>query len=602
MFKHFGTVLLCGVVTAGCARPGQPAEETVEPVRAEQVAAPLPDTAHATHGEHAAGPVMAAGMDHAGHTPAAAASVDHGAHPAGAARHEPAALGAHQHHAAREVDTARAGQHAQVHGDTAHARHHAAMHGDTAHADTSHMVHGGHHTAMPRDTAHAGHHPDPAADTANAAHAHAHATVEPHTGAPHEMWMRSLGGGWMGMGMAQVFPVVTSGAPDSPQSPLSRTAFYLTQPAAMLNLESPGSRWSVRVTPNFEGLTIPDGELTFGGWGEGFIDNRHPHTLLHEAMLSYNAWEFAGGALSISAGKGFAPFGTDDPMSRPVLKYPTNHHLSQILERWTVNGVYLLRNWSVEAGIFGGAEPTTPYDFSNIRSFGDSWSTRVTRRFGEGFGPLAPWEVSASYAMVREELHGVGGDDHGVKQSTFLTNAAVRYAGSYGFGTLYGLVEASRSRPEEGDGYFSVLGETLLGIGRHQPYARVEYATRPEFAREGAPGTEGFFRYDHDDAEVGATRWLISSLGYGYTLTQYPFSARPFVEVQHNRVWDERGPVSIQPEQLFGTNSFWSLSAGFRFFLGGGPMRMGAYGVLDPMTVMHREMGMHGTPEPGGHH
>ena len=37
--------------------------------------------------------------------------------------------------------------------------------------------------------------------------------------------------------------------------------------------------------------------------------------------------------LSLTAGKGFAPFGTDDPMSRPVLRYPVNHHLAQILER-----------------------------------------------------------------------------------------------------------------------------------------------------------------------------------------------------------------------------------------------------------------------------
>ena len=33
---------------------------------------------------------------------------------------------------------------------------------------------------------------------------------------------------------------------------------------------------------------------------------------------------------SLSAGKGFAPFGTDDPMSRPIFRYPVNHHLAQI--------------------------------------------------------------------------------------------------------------------------------------------------------------------------------------------------------------------------------------------------------------------------------
>lgn len=410
------------------------------------------------------------------------------------------------------------------------------------------------------------------------------------------MFMQPLGGGWHLMGMAQVYPIVTAGAPFSDDSPLHETEFYATQPAAMVNLESPGSQVVLRTTLNFEGVTQEEGELTFGGWGEGFIDKRHPHTLLHELMLSANLWNAPGGAVSVSAGKGFAPYGTDDPMSRPVVKYPTNHHLSQLLERWMVSGVYLHRSgFSVEAGVFGGAEPEGPYDLSNIRSFGDSWSARVTQRFGEGFGPLAAWEVSGSYADVAE-AHGEE------KERTRLMNGAVRHAGRYGFGGLYALVEASRSEPEEEDGYFALLGETLLEHGPHQPYYRVEYATRPEYEREGAPGTEDFFRYDHDAHPAGATRWLINSLGYAYELTGYPISARPFVEVQHNWVRPERGGPEFAPEALFGTDSFWSVSAGFRIFFGGDPMRMGTYGVLDHMTAMHRTTGMeameHGT---GGH-
>ena len=71
-------------------------------------------------------------------------------------------------------------------------------------------------------------------------------------------------------------------------------------------------------------------------WGEGFIDRRHPHTYLHELMFSFDdlLGKVDGAArLSLAAGKGFAPFGTDDPMVRPVLRYPVNHHLAQILER-----------------------------------------------------------------------------------------------------------------------------------------------------------------------------------------------------------------------------------------------------------------------------
>jgi hypothetical protein len=400
------------------------------------------------------------------------------------------------------------------------------------------------------------------------------------------MWMRTLGNGWTLMAMGQIFPALTWGAPGESGSPLRRTETYLTQPAAMLNLESPASRFVLRLTPNFEGFTIPDGELTFGGWGEGFIDKRHPHTLLHEMMLSFNVWNPEGVSFSVSGGKGFAPYGTDDPMARPALKYPTNHHLSQILERWTLNAVVLWRGWSAEAGIFGGEEPKDPWDhFGNLHAFGDSWSARVARRFGDGFGPLAPWEVSASYGMVRE-------GHHGVVKTTHLQNVALRHAGSHSFGELYGLMEASRG-DTEGDRYFSILGETQLGVGRHQPYMRVEFATRPEYDREGPPGSDGFFRYDHDDHPVGATRWLISTLGYGYRATDFPFSTRPFVEMNHHRVRRDRGPAGLEPAALFGTDSFLSVSAGFRIFVGGGPMRMGAYGVLDPMSAAHAVGGEH---------
>src|SRR5690606_31482985 len=142
----------------------------------------------------------------------------------------------------------------------------------------------------------------------------------------HAMWMRGIGGGWHAMGMAQVFPIMTGASPRSERSMLRTAGVYATQPAAMVNIASPGARFVLRTTLNLEELTQENGELTYGGWGEGFIDARHPHTLLHEAMLTANLWNVGGGALSLSAGKGFAPYGTDDPMGRPALKFPTNHH------------------------------------------------------------------------------------------------------------------------------------------------------------------------------------------------------------------------------------------------------------------------------------
>jgi hypothetical protein len=115
---------------------------------------------------------------------------------------------------------------------------------------------------------------------------------------------------------------------------------------------SAGGLGPLRLTAvlNLEGATIPEGELALGNWGEGFVDRRHPHTYLHELIVT--AGDLLGARpgtarLSLSAGKGFAPFGTDDPMVRPFLRYPVNHHLAQILER-AVDGhpAYVLAEWA----------------------------------------------------------------------------------------------------------------------------------------------------------------------------------------------------------------------------------------------------------------
>ncbi len=394
-----------------------------------------------------------------------------------------------------------------------------------------------------------------------------------------KMAMVSLGAGWMALGMAQVFPAVTTALPRADETPLERTGWYLTQPALMFNVESPSSRVVLRTTINFEGVTQPDGELTFGAWGEGFVDKRHPHTYLHEAMLSVNLRGDENAGLSISAGKGFAPYGTDDPMMRPVLKYPTNHHLSQILERWTLNAAWATRQWSVEAGLFGGNEPSSPSDMSNIESFGNSWSARVTRRIGTGVMGAWPWAFAVSYGRVTEA--------HEAERSVSnLYNLALRHEDDHHGTHMYALLEASLSDPVAGDGVYSIVAEGSLQRGRHKPYARAELATRPEWVRAGFPGSAEFFRYDHDAEPIGKTRWLILSAGYGVTVSTLPWGMRPFVEAQFNQVAEDEG--GITPAQLYGRTRFWSFSGGFRIFLGGDPMRMGSYGILDPMTMMHR--------------
>ena len=78
-------------------------------------------------------------------------------------------------------------------------------------------------------------------------------------------------------GWARSFPWSPPGGPDNGEGgELRRTEWYLTQPALMANLESPSRRLVLRTTLNFEGVTLGSGELTYGGWGEGFIDKRHP--------------------------------------------------------------------------------------------------------------------------------------------------------------------------------------------------------------------------------------------------------------------------------------------------------------------------------------
>ena len=402
-------------------------------------------------------------------------------------------------------------------------------------------------------------------------HAHHSATMD-----------QSVDSGWRLALMGQVFPIVTLAEPFDPDAWLHDREVYLTQPAVMFDLASPGRRFSLRTTLDLEQATQPDGEITLGGWGEGFIDRRHPHTVLHELMASWNVSARGGTLLSLSAGKGFAPYGTEDPMGRPVVKYPTNHHLSQILERWTVNGVVSHpTGWSLELGIFGGEEPHDAYDLGNIESFGDSWSARIIHRPGEGME--RPWEVSASFASVAEA--------HGDKrETTHLANGYLRYQRS----GVYGLVEASRSWTEEGPGYWSVLAEAKTIAGIHEPYARVELATRPEMHRLGTPETPEYYRYEPGAHADGATRWFIAALGYGMTPQTSGFlSTRPFVEVQYHRLASEG--AGVDPMTLFGRRGLWAVSAGFRIYLGGGAMRMGSYGALDPMgtSVAHGSSSSH---------
>jgi hypothetical protein len=162
------------------------------------------------------------------------------------------------------------------------------------------------------------------------------------------------------------------------------TEGYLAQPMVMGQALFPRYGLEISSTINLEGLTLKRGELNPGMYGEGYIDRRHPHTYLHEIVATWKRDVDSDKAFSVTAGKGFAPFGSDDPMSRPFIKYPVNHHLAQLLERAILVGAAHAGPVSIELARFNGDEPQGPTDLPNSGRLFDSWSGRLTGRFWTG--------------------------------------------------------------------------------------------------------------------------------------------------------------------------------------------------------------------------
>jgi hypothetical protein len=356
----------------------------------------------------------------------------------------------------------------------------------------------------------------------------------------------------------------------------------IVRPTIMAHAGALNDRLRFLATLNLEGLTIPDGELAPGDWGEGFMDRRHPHTYAHEVILSYHQ-PLGTGGFSLSAGKGFAPFGTDDPMSRPPLRYPVNHHLSQILERWV--GILGARMGPVllEGGLFDGDEPDRPGRWPDISRFADSWSARLT------LFPLDHLEVQGSHAQVHSPEHRPG---FGSDQSKWSLSG--RWSGLVRRSPLYGLVEWART--SEADGFFvfdSFLAEGAWDPGRHRLLYRFERTDRPEEQRILNPFRSS--RPHTDNSILGTTRWTIHTAGYGFRLKLSELvETLPFVELSHGSVADGGGGV-FNPESFYGKASFWSLSVGARLSVGMPMHRMGRYGVAQDTAAETTE-------EHHGHH
>lgn len=314
-----------------------------------------------------------------------------------------------------------------------------------------------------------------------------------------------------------------------------------------------------------EGWTMPGGELSPGAWGEGFIDRRHPHTWAHELMAT------AGGMhWSISAGKGFAPYGTEDPMSRPAIIYPVNHHFSQILERGVAALAIRWRALGLEGGVFNGDEPETWDEWPNWSRFGDSWSGRLTVRATRGL------DLGASYADVKSPEHRQGA---GLRHR--MLNLSARFERRVRLGDFYALAEWDHVDEGGFFNYYSGLAEGQLTRGRNRVYLRLERTDRPEELRSSGDDFRGI-RPHSENSNNGITRWNVVTAGAArrFGVGRLPVRLEAIVEGAFMHVTSITG--IFDPTTFYGRNDLSMLSVGLRMSAGDAMHRMGRYGAAMP--------------------
>jgi hypothetical protein len=377
---------------------------------------------------------------------------------------------------------------------------------------------------------------------------------------------------------AQAIAVVTRESPAIHGAPL--TEGYLTQPVVMAELGLWNSALHLKGALDLEGATLKRGELNAGMTGEGYVDRRHPHTYLHELVATAQR-QFGGMSASLTAGKGFAPFGTDDPMSRPFEKYPINHHLSQILERAVGIVAMRARSVIVEGGLFNGDEPQGPGDTPNRARYWDSWSGRVTAV------PFAQMELQGSYARVKSPENATGGGLDQRKQSASIRLEDPQQSG-------YALLEWARTGDYAGSDeaftYSSLLAETWARYGAVNGALRFERTERPDEERLLDP-----FRTSvpaSDLSIAGRSRWNILTARVAASLFGSRIALDPFAEIARIHVSETLKPSGFDPRAFYGATRMWSVSVGAKISFGMAHMRMGRYGVavVQPTAMnMNRE-------------
>jgi hypothetical protein len=362
----------------------------------------------------------------------------------------------------------------------------------------------------------------------------------------------------------------------------SKTEAYLTQPTLLGNLHVGALR--VHGTVSLEALTLGRGELGAGSYGEGYVDRRHPHTYLHELVASV-VGDVGAATLSASAGRGFVAFGTDDPMTRPFIKFPVNHHLGQILERLLLSAGVRAGGLMFEATLFNGNEPLDATDLGSLDRFGDSWAARLTA------APVAGIELQASHARVTspEMPPGGGHDQH-------KWSGSVRVDRPTRTGRIYALAEWKRTveyeRSDRLDTVGSVLGEAALETRGWRPAVRVERSERPEEQRLFDPFRSA---WPHMGAHgMGLTRWTIVALRIERAVPFWRAHAAPFIEVSVADVVETAGGA-FEPVRFYGSRRIATLNAGARLGIGTHRARMGRYGVAGEPAAAPR------TAEPRHH-
>jgi hypothetical protein len=253
-------------------------------------------------------------------------------------------------------------------------------------------------------------------------------------------------------------------------------------------------------------------------------------------------------------------------MSRPVVRYPVNHHFAQILERAIAVGAVRRGAVAVEAAVFNGDEPEEPSSWPNLGRFADSWAARVTLR------PVSAVEAQVSRAVVQSPEHRGGAGPAAGKWSV-----SGRWEGGIGGRRVYLLGEWART--SEADGFFvyrSLLGEGAWMAGGRRLHYRFERTERPEEERQTDPFRS--VRPHHDDSNLGTTRWTIHTVGLSARLPTGDAGPEWVGIVEVSRAGVRRLDGIVDPEVLYGATTIWSVTAGLRLELGAPLHRMGRYG------------------------